>query len=154
MLFNISDFGALQWYHKNLKKVADIQAVFCIFVNSVGIGLIFTIHSTHVVFHLILRFSRTIPQLLLINGQEWFRIKNKLSSGKHSYLSLLQGDLALFFTADERPVTPEHVVLNPQLMSKGCWEETDPVLNYPLKIKSANMKTADPVVGLHTTQED
>lgn len=49
------------------------------------------------------------------------------------YLSLLQGDLALFLAADERPVTPEDLVTSPQLMSKGCWEESDPVLNYTLK---------------------
>lgn len=49
------------------------------------------------------------------------------------YLSLLQGDLALFLTADERPGTPEHLVPSTHLMSKGCWEETNPVLNYPLK---------------------
>lgn len=49
------------------------------------------------------------------------------------YLPLLQGDLALFLTADERPVTPEHSVPSPHQMSKGCWEETDPVFNYPLK---------------------
>lgn len=29
------------------------------------------------------------------------------------YLALLQGDLALFLTADERPVTPEHSVSSP-----------------------------------------
>lgn len=49
------------------------------------------------------------------------------------YLSLLQGDLALFLAADERPVTPEDLVTSPQLMSKGCWEKSDPVLNYTLK---------------------
>lgn len=49
------------------------------------------------------------------------------------YLPLLQGDLALFLTADERPVTPEHPVPCMQQMSKGCWEETNPVFNYPLE---------------------
>lgn len=59
------------------------------------------------------------------------------------YLSLLQGDLALFLAADECPVTPEDLVTSPQLMSKGCWEESDPVLNYTLKkgvIKQQDMR--------------
>lgn len=62
------------------------------------------------------------------------------------YLSFLQRDLALFLAADERPVTLEYLVTGPQLMSKGCWEETDPVLNYPLKNKkmhSSKLKIAD-----------
>lgn len=56
------------------------------------------------------------------------------------YLPLLQRDLALFLTADKRPVTPEHPVPGLDQMSKGCWEVTDPVLNYPLK-KSNNKNT-------------
>lgn len=48
------------------------------------------------------------------------------------YLPLLQSDLALFFAADERPVTPEHLVASTHNMGKGCWEETHPVLNHPL----------------------
>lgn len=67
------------------------------------------------------------------------------------YLSLLQGDLALFLTADERPVTSEHLVLNPHLMSKGCWEEADPVLNYPLKKKKIKHENSWHMEGQHST---
>lgn len=51
----------------------------------------------------------------------------------HRYLALLQGDLALLLAADERSVTPEHLVSSLHLMSKGCWEEADPVLNDSLE---------------------
>lgn len=70
------------------------------------------------------------------------------------YLSLLQGDLALFLAADERPVTLEHLIPCSHQVSKGCWEETDPVLNYPLKKKSSDMWTrgvaAQDIRGLQT----
>lgn len=52
------------------------------------------------------------------------------------YLPLLQGDLALFFAADERPVTPEHSVASMHNMGKGCWEKTHPILNHPLEDKA------------------
>lgn len=52
------------------------------------------------------------------------------------YLPLLQSDLALFFAADERPVTPEHLVASTHNMGKGCGEETHPVLNHPLGKKA------------------
>lgn len=51
------------------------------------------------------------------------------------YLPLLQSELPLLFAADERPVAPEHLISLLQLMSKGCWEITDPVLNHSLKNK-------------------
>lgn len=49
------------------------------------------------------------------------------------YLPLLQGDLALLFAADKRPVTPEHSVASVHNMGEGCWEETHPVLYHPLE---------------------
>ncbi len=69
------------------------------------------------------------------------------------YLSLLQGDLALFLTANKRPVTPEHLVSSPHQMSIGCWEKPNLVLNYPLKSKSSNMNSCH-VERLHSKQED
>lgn len=57
------------------------------------------------------------------------------------YLALLQSDLALFFAANERPVTPEHSVTSVHNMGKGRWEETHPVLNHPLgEKKSSSIK--------------
>lgn len=66
----------------------------------------------------------------------------KVPSRWKQYLPLLQGDLALLFTADESPVTPEHPVASAHKMSKGCREETDPVLDYPLQKKKK--KTPQP----------
>lgn len=51
------------------------------------------------------------------------------------YLPLLQGDLALLFAADKRPVTSEHSVASMHDVGKGCWEETHSVLYHPLEEK-------------------
>lgn len=59
------------------------------------------------------------------------------------YLPLLQGDLALLFAADKRPVTPEHSVASMHNMGKGCREETISVLYHPLeeeKAQALNMR--------------
>lgn len=49
------------------------------------------------------------------------------------YLPLLQSHLALLLAADERPVAPEHSVSSVNQMCESCWEETNPVFNYPLE---------------------
>lgn len=48
------------------------------------------------------------------------------------YLSFLQGGLTLLLTADEGPGAPEYSIPRPNLLSKGCWEEADPVLDEAL----------------------
>lgn len=65
------------------------------------------------------------------------------------YLPLLQSDLALLLTADERPVAPEHSVSSKHQMCKGCWEETDPVFNYTLE--KNNIKWAHVLVSFKLT---
>lgn len=63
------------------------------------------------------------------------------------YLPLLQGDLALFFAADERPVTAEHLVACMHNMGKGCWEKTHPVLNHPLEGKAQALSIREKQYG-------
>jgi len=53
---------------------------------------------------------------------------------KCTHLSLFQGDLPLFLTANKGSVTSEHPVACPHLMCKGCREKTYSIFNNTLEL--------------------
>lgn len=53
---------------------------------------------------------------------------------KHTHLSLFQGNLPLFLTANKGSVTSEHPIACPYLMRKGCREKTYSIFNHTLEL--------------------
>lgn len=63
----------------------------------------------------------------------WQEFKLEMTK-KCTHLSLFQGDLPLFLTANKGSVTSEHPVACPHLMRKGCREKTYSIFNHTLEL--------------------